>query len=151
MIVILDSTINIIANYAAGGDLYDHSMNTRILNLMINKMFSWIPKLRGKWLQHQLDFANHLVPILCFICIKKVGWLRKSNHLRGIYPRVTLDYGQEVHRSVKTFNPKQGYLSQRLVWRTIKSMPLKLEFSGGQVSCQRVWDCPRHLTTNKLP
>ena len=54
-----------------------------------------------------------------------------------------LDNGGEVHWSVKNFNPRQGYLRQRLVWRTRwknkkNKKTLKLEFSGGQVSCLRV-------------
>ena len=39
--------------------------------------------------------------------------VEKHNHLR-----VDLDCGEEVHRSVKNCNPRQGYLRQRLVGQT---------------------------------
>ena len=32
-----------------------------------------------------------------------------------IFLRVDLDYNEEVYRSIKDFNPKQGYLKQILV------------------------------------
>ena len=32
--------------------------------------------------------------------------------------RVGLDYGEEVRQPVKNLSPMQGYLRQRLVWRT---------------------------------
>ena len=48
---------------------------------------------------------------------------------------VGLGYGEEVHRSVKNFSPRQSYLRQQLVWwtRWPNKYWLELEFFGDHV------------------
>jgi hypothetical protein len=62
--------------------------------------------------------------------------------LRAHAFKAGLDYGEEVHRSINNFNPRQGYLRQESVWQTRrekkKYISMTLDFFGGQVSCARV-------------
>ena len=62
----------------------------------------------------------------------------------------SLHSGGEVHRSVKSFGPRHSCnLRQGTVCR--RRWKFKLEFSGGEVSCLRLWGCPRNLISRELP
>ena len=77
--------------------------------------------------------------------------------LQWDWTKVGLDYGEEVHWSIKisaktrAFEVMVGMADKmRKNLNYIKKGP-KLEFSRGQVSCPRVWGCSRNLTSGELP
>ena len=49
------------------GSLYDHSMSTRIFNLIMNYIHVSSKNYEESGYDNDLNFANHLVLITCFI------------------------------------------------------------------------------------
>ena len=70
--------------------------------------------------------------------------------------RAGLHYGGEVHRLVKGFSPRYGYLRQRMVcrrrWKDNRedNKICLSSRSSPEVSCPRLWGCPRKLTFGDL-
>ena len=44
--------------------VYDHILRNRIFTLTMHKIFTWAPKIMGKWLWVQFGFANFMFQIL---------------------------------------------------------------------------------------
>ena len=81
---------------------------------------------------------------------------RSPPFLPMTYLRASLHYGGEVHRPVKKFSPRHGFLRQRMVrrrrWEDKWIILFKLEFSRGQVSC--LWlnlRLPKKLDLRRTP
>ena len=55
-----------------GGALYNHLMSTRILTLMMNKIFIRAPKTMKNMATERCVFANHLV-LIVFRILREVG------------------------------------------------------------------------------
>ena len=118
-------------NWLGLGALYDHLMNTKIIIVIMNKIFVWAPKTWGKWLKPWFGFGNHLVLITNdqgepAVSYKWTGWVwgkkhpvevqdyRKiNNHFRIIY-RIYLNLRKENRMST----------CNRLDLQTLESPPV---------------------------
>ena len=118
------------------------------------------------WLRAQLHMTSHYTwGLVTTHMILEVPWdglwtlffglSQFHGHGSWLVCEVTLSYIKEVHMLVHNFSSSQGYCRQQLLWRirweNNEKKCLELEFSKRQVSCTRVWVCPKNLASRELP